>query len=114
MARLLTNPATGAFVLDIDGAPAGLVLTSSVAGEAEILTIGVLPAARGQGGGRALIEAACAALAAGGSAVLHLEVSAANLSALTLYETSGFTRTGLRHRYYADGSDAVTMARPLI
>jgi ribosomal-protein-alanine N-acetyltransferase len=42
-----------------------------------------------------------------------LEVSAANHAARTLYETSGFTRVGLRRRYYADGADALIMALDL-
>lgn len=113
ISKLMTNPATQALLLDIDGTPAGLVLVSGVADEAEILTVGVLPAQRCQGGGRALVEAAAAALAVTGARRLFLEVSVDNTAAIGLYQACGFERTGNRPKYYADGSDAILMGRDI-
>ena len=112
-ARMLLNPAVSGLVLAQDESPAGLALTSAVAGEAEILTIGILPAARRRGLGAALLEAVIGDAAGRGVTRLHLEVSAENRAAIALYEKAGFARTGLRRKYYRNGADAVTMAHDL-
>jgi ribosomal-protein-alanine N-acetyltransferase len=41
-----------------------------------------------------------------------LEVKARNTRALALYARNGFVEVGRRRAFYADGSDAVLMARP--
>lgn len=43
-----------------------------------------------------------------------LEVSAANGAAIAFYARAGFTRIGVRARYYRDGSDAIVMRRALV
>jgi ribosomal-protein-alanine N-acetyltransferase len=40
---------------------------------------------------------------------LILEVRASNHAAISLYEKIGFTRVGIRKKYYSDGEDAVLM-----
>lgn len=78
--------------------------------DAEVQTIGVHPDWQGRGLGRALLRDQLAA--AGGRAV-HLEVRTDNAAALTLYESEGFVRVGVRRRYYQpSGADAYTMTRP--
>jgi ribosomal-protein-alanine N-acetyltransferase len=43
---------------------------------------------------------------------VFLEVRTDNVAAITLYESVGFVRAGLRRRYYrASGADAYTMRR---
>ena len=101
----------GAFGL-VD-ARGGMVLARVAADEAEILTIAVLPEARRQGLGRALLEAAAAGAASRGAAALFLEVSAGNAAARALYAGCGFVPVGQRRRYYADGADALVMRKPL-
>lgn len=96
-----------------DGDPAGVILLQIVADEAEILTIGVRPAHRRTGLGRALIGWAGEALRQRGAARLFLDVSTANTAARALYTTSGFAEIAHRRRYYADGSDAVIMVLDL-
>ena len=44
---------------------------------------------------------------------LELEVKDSNTPAICLYESLGFERTGLREKYYRDGSDAVLMTKKL-
>lgn len=116
-AQMLANPAVSGLILSHPAAdgdqPAGLALTSAVAEEAEILTIGILPAARRQGLGAALLEAVIGDAAGRGVTRLHLEVSARNEAAISLYEKAGFARTGLRRKYYRNGADAVMMAHQL-
>ena len=108
-AALLAAPATSGLI-DPRG---GLILISSVAGEAEILTLAVHPAARRSGLGRALLLAAIGGAAALGATAMFLEVSAINTPARSLYETSGFSPVGRRRRYYPDGSDALVMRRDI-
>ena len=80
--------------------------------EANVHTIGVDPAWQRQGVGRALLNALLAK-ADEARAPVFLEVRTDNEPAISLYEAHGFTRTGLRRKYYQpSGADAYTMARP--
>lgn len=115
---LLNSPGVFA-VLGEAGEPAvekGFILCRSIAGEAEILTIAVDPAARRRGWGAALVEMAAGIAAETGSDALFLEVAADNAAALGLYASAGFARVGLRRGYYPhpEGDrDAVVMRRAL-
>lgn len=80
--------------------------------EANIHTIGVDPDRQGEGIGRLLLRALLAR-ADEFAAPVYLEVRTDNAAAIGLYEAHGFTRVGLRRRYYQQsGADAYTMARP--
>jgi ribosomal-protein-alanine N-acetyltransferase len=92
---------------------AGMVLARVTADEAEILTIAVVPAARRAGRGRALLRAAEAEAAARGACNMFLEVAPCNVAARGLYEAAGYAAVGRRPNYYADGSDALVLARAL-
>lgn len=94
-------------------AEGGCAVLRVAADEAELLTIAVLPAARGRGLGAALLDACLAESAALGARRLHLEVAAANSPALALYARAGFVETGRRRGYYGAHGDALTMARVL-
>jgi ribosomal-protein-alanine N-acetyltransferase len=103
IAELLSTPGCAAFIaLAAAGAPpVGFALIRVVAGEAELLSIGVLPGARRQGLARALIRIAMTRAAEGGARTLHLEVAEDNQPALALYRGLGFVPTGRRPGYYA-------------
>jgi ribosomal-protein-alanine N-acetyltransferase len=80
--------------------------------EASVHTIGVVPEFQGRGIGTTLLTALLARADAL-IAPVFLEVRTDNTSALALYERHGFTRIGLRKRYYQpSGADAYTMRRP--
>jgi ribosomal-protein-alanine N-acetyltransferase len=80
--------------------------------EADVHTIGVDPAWQRQGVGRTLLNALLAK-ADEARAPVFLEVRTNNEPAIRLYEAHGFTRIGLRRKYYQpSGADAYTMARP--
>jgi [ribosomal protein S18]-alanine N-acetyltransferase len=80
--------------------------------EANVHTIGVDPGWQGKGIGRALLRALLAR-ADEFAAPVFLEVRTDNEAAIGLYEAHGFTRIGMRRRYYwPSGADAYTMARP--
>ena len=112
-AKLLATP--GAFALlaiDDDGEPTGLALGRAAAGEAEILTLGVLPDARRRGAGRALVEALAAEARARGAGELFLEVADDNLAARALYLALGFAQVGRRPGYYGP-RDALVLRRAI-
>jgi len=115
---LLKSP--GAFaVLGEAGEPAapkGFILCRSIAGEAEILTIAVDPAARRRGWGAALVEVATGIAAETGAEALFLEVADDNAAAIALYQSGRFAKVGVRKGYYPhpDGAkDALVMRRAL-
>nr|WP_293484670.1 GNAT family N-acetyltransferase [Phenylobacterium sp.] len=109
---LLDGEGVFAFLV-ADEDPAGVLVCRAVAGEAEILTVGVAPWARRRGVARALMTAAIGAARAAGAADLFLEVDVDNAPAVTLYEALGFRRSGLRKGYYDRGpngrADALVM-----
>ena len=80
--------------------------------ESSVHTIGVDSAYQGQGVGTALLRALLARADAL-EAPVFLEVRTDNDRAVGLYERHGFTRIGVRKRYYQpSGADAYTMKRP--
>jgi ribosomal-protein-alanine N-acetyltransferase len=94
----------------------GFVLARIAGDEAEILTLAVMPVARGKGLGRALLQAAINQAQALGAVTMFLEVGVDNPAALALYSGLGFTRVGARKAYYtaAGGSgDALVLRLPL-
>lgn len=109
--------APGGLVLAIPGAdPRELLAYAAylvVADEAELLRIAVLPSARRRGLARRLLAAGLGRLASAGIVRCHLEVRADNVPALALYARFGFAPIGRRRRYYADGTDALLLARDL-
>lgn len=93
--------------------PAGYVVFRHVAGEAELLRVGVAPDERRQGLARALVTAGLERLRAEKIEVCHLEVRVDNDGAIALYEDLGFEYTGRRPRYYRDGTDALLYTKSL-
>jgi ribosomal-protein-alanine N-acetyltransferase len=112
IADLLAGP--GVYVFHL---PDGFIMARAAAGEAEILTLAVAPAARGRGLGRALLQAAIAHAAAMGVESMFLEVGTDNPAALALYAGMGFAPVGRRKAYYvshaAGSQDALVLRRAL-
>lgn len=78
--------------------------------DADVTNVAVLPAFRRQGIADAILSAAETVCRERGVTALHLEVRASNDPALRLYEKHGFTRDGVRRRYYKNpAEDAVLM-----
>lgn len=110
-ALLATPGCFGHLLIDAGHAQArGLVLLRAAADEAEILTIGVAPDCRRQGGGARLLEQAMTDCAARGVRTLYLDVAADNEPARRFYERCGFTTTGTRASYYARGAESPVAA----
>lgn len=82
----------------------------ALAGEAELVRIGVTPDQRGKGVGGAVLAAFLDQTRGSGAQATWLEVRADNGPALAIYRRAGFVTTGRRRGYYPDGCDAVVMA----
>jgi ribosomal-protein-alanine N-acetyltransferase len=81
----------------------GFILMRVAAGEGEVLTVAVDPAARRKGVGRALMTAAAETAKACGAEHIFLEVAEDNDAAQALYAVSGYEPAGRRPGYYARG-----------
>jgi len=92
----------------------GFALAREVAGEAELLLLGVKRKDQGRGTGGLLLQRFVADSKSRGAVRLHLEVRDGN-GAARLYQRCGFTMVGRRKSYYSgrDGQifDALTLAR---
>ena len=99
-ASLLDTPGTFAVAED-----QGFILVRAIAGEAEIITLAVAPAARRRGLARRRIEQAVVRALALDAEALFLEVAEDNVPALGLYRGLGFEVVGRRRGYYARGGD---------
>ena len=95
--------------------PVGFSLSRLVAGEAELLLLGVRRSAQRRGVGAKLLERFVADASDRGATKLHLEVRHGN-HAVALYKNAGFEEVGRRFNYYRGVSghkyDALTLARP--
>jgi ribosomal-protein-alanine N-acetyltransferase len=97
-------------ILEEGGEILGQVGVRHVLDELHITTLAVKPEHRRRGHARTLVNAALAAFP--GARRVHLEVRPSNAAARALYETLGFSTTGLRRRYYGD-EDALLMTLDL-
>ncbi|HET9045894.1 MAG TPA: ribosomal protein S18-alanine N-acetyltransferase [Casimicrobiaceae bacterium] len=69
-------------------------------GEAQILNVSVVPDARRDGLGRALVHQFIGDARRLGAEQCFLEVRVSNIAAIALYESAGFTRIARRSGYY--------------
>jgi [ribosomal protein S18]-alanine N-acetyltransferase len=117
--RLLVERTTLGHVARADGGRAaaiGFILSRIVQDEAEILTVAVMPAERGRGLARRLLETHLSRLAALGARQVFLEVEESNAAAVRLYRRAGFRDVGRRDGYYRKPSEnavALVLGRAL-
>lgn len=82
-------------------------------GEAHVTTIGVAPEHRRLGLGEVLFLTLISEAIRRGAEFVTLEVRVSNVAAQSLYAKYGFTRRGIRPRYYSDNlEDAFIMTSP--
>jgi ribosomal-protein-alanine N-acetyltransferase len=116
IAKLMENPAVFAFASRNETNAVGFAMAWAVAGDSELLTVAVVPQARRNGAGAALVAAAAAGAMARGAASMHLEVAEDNAPARALYAKLGYEEAGRRHAYYPGAAgpiDAIVMRRAL-
>ena len=84
------------------------------AAEADILTVGVVPAHRGKGIAKALMALITDWAKNQGSTAMMLEVKVDNLEAIGLYESLGYATLNIRKDYFGAGLDAQVMRMDLL
>jgi tRNA threonylcarbamoyladenosine biosynthesis protein TsaB len=104
LARLMALPgaiALLAFVASEPDRPVAFALARRAADEAEIISIGTVPAFRRRGIARRLVGRLADMLVGAGVRSLFIEVGAHNTGAKMLYQALGFAAAGVRPGYYA-------------
>jgi ribosomal-protein-alanine N-acetyltransferase len=105
---------TGEVAVAAGGRLVGYAFAGLVAGEAELLLLGVHPDSRRLGIGAGVLSALCERLRDAGADSIYLEVRRGNQAAIRLYENFDFAPTGVRAGYYADnGEDAMLYRKEL-
>jgi ribosomal-protein-alanine N-acetyltransferase len=77
--------------------------------EADVLTVGVVPAQRGKGIAKALMAMITEWAKQQGSIAMMLEVKVDNVDAIGLYESLGYSKLNIRKDYFGAGLDALVM-----
>lgn len=104
------------WVMEVDGTVQAYGLVSVAANESHILNICVAREYQRLGLGRKMLHKLLAEAEQQGVDFIYLEVRETNVPAITLYDGEGFSRLGVRKKYYpADGGreDAVVFAKAL-
>ena len=116
--RIAQSPGGFGLLWRRDDEPLGFVLCRTNGSRAEVLSLGVAPAARQRGVARALMNAAIDTVSRRGLRTLYLEVAEDNDAALRLYRALGFAQVSRRPGYYARPEsravDALTLRRALV
>jgi ribosomal-protein-alanine N-acetyltransferase len=100
------------WVAEIDDVIVGFIIGQVKKKSAYIDTVDVDPEKRGLGIATQLMAKAECEWRAAGVETVELEVHIDN-PAQTLYFKRGYRVTGLKHKYYPDGSTAISMAKSL-
>ena len=115
LADELMSPASRYWIAaDESGAPIGYGGVKVGGDQADVMTIGVAPHARGRGAGAAILDALLDWARQAGAADIFLDVRPSNEGAIALYNSRGFVEIGRRPRYFRNPvEEAVEMRAPL-
>lgn len=91
----------------------GFALAEAAEAEAHLLALAVDSQRRGQGIGRALLADVREQMRRQGAMRLRLDVRWDDPAARRFYARQGFSPQGIKEGVYADGADALEMAKPL-
>ncbi len=101
-------------IAEVGHSISGFAHTVWSGGPSELIGLAVASSYRGRGVARHLISALLQSFVGTSCTELWLEVRADNTSALDIYRRTGAQVTGLRPRYYRDGTDAVLMSYSMV
>jgi len=99
------------FVASDHGDIVGYAVASANATQGHVVSIAVDPSHRRRRIGTALLSALTAKLTEEGIRQMHLEVRKGNAGAIAFYERMGYRAFSEIRQYYADGEDALVLAR---
>ncbi|WP_338748454.1 ribosomal protein S18-alanine N-acetyltransferase [Janibacter alittae] len=111
--ELAGRPRREYLLAEDEGGVAGYAGLDHGGGVSDVMTIAVLPRARGVGLGRRLLDELVDRAVRVGAQRLLLEVRADNAAARGLYSARGFELLATRRGYYPDGVDALVLALDL-
>jgi ribosomal-protein-alanine N-acetyltransferase len=114
----LRPPLAVAAIATLNDQPTGFLLAREIAGEAEVLSIGVRPAGRRCGVAARLLAHLEQAVADRLGRQIFLDVAADNVAAIAAYHRAGYRETDRRRAYYAapgnaPAVDAIVMSKRL-
>jgi ribosomal-protein-alanine N-acetyltransferase len=104
LAEELSNSDSHFLVAECDGI-AGYIGVQEICGEAYITNIAVFGEYRKAGIGRALLKSACDGAKSRNCSFITLEVRESNYPAISLYESEGFKRVGVRKNFYSSPTE---------
>lgn len=108
--EIADNPASRAWVAELDGKIVGMIVAWLLVDEAHIATIATRPEFRRQGIASRLLIHALEYMRSEGARTSVLEVRESNAAAQEMYRKFGFEESGRRPHYYKDnGEDAILM-----
>ena len=115
LADELSSPASRYWIaMDEAGVPIGYGGVKVGGDQADVMTIGVAPRARGRGVGRAILDALLEWARQAGAVEIFLDVRPSNEGAIALYNSRDFVEIGRRPRYFRNPvEEAVEMRAPL-
>ena len=106
----LASPSSHYLIARADGAACGYGGVRALGDQGDIMTIGVVPGARGRSVGSRLLDGLIAWARRAGADELFLDVRASNDAAIGLYLSRGFEAVGRRRRYFRNPvEDALVM-----
>ena len=99
------------YIAEEDGQAVGYMGMWSLSGEGHITNVAIAKAHRKKGFAKALISHFVDIAKKEKLEFLTLEVRASNTPAITLYESFGFIRVGVRKKYYDNTEDAYLLTK---
>jgi ribosomal-protein-alanine N-acetyltransferase len=108
----LNNEFSNFLVCEYDNSIAGYIIAWKITDEIQLNSIAVKRSLRKQGVGGKLLSALYKDNSGGQFKSVFLEVRSRNSDAISFYINNGFTKTGVRKKYYND-DDAVLMEKKL-
>ncbi|PKL18691.1 MAG: ribosomal-protein-alanine N-acetyltransferase [Spirochaetae bacterium HGW-Spirochaetae-5] len=108
----LSNEFSTFLVCEYNNSIAGYIIAWKIADEIQLNSIAVKRSFRKQGIGSRLLSEICKDDSGRSFTSVFLEVRSGNSDAIRFYTDNGFTKTGLREKYYND-DDAVLMEKKL-
>ncbi len=106
----LSHTPGGFLLAEWEGSVVGYIIAELEGTEALIVSVAVSPENRNQGVASLLMQEALGSLLKK-ARMVHLQVSAENISAITFYRKFSFRQIGRIEKYYPNGDDAIVMAR---
>lgn len=109
----LVHPSHAVVVAEQDGRMLGYAVITAAGEVADLTRIAVDEGARRRGIASGLLAAATTIAVQRDAGRMLVEVAAGNLGAQDFYRARGFSEIARRGNYYADGDDALVLARAL-